>query len=164
MNNFWTSSNGQTWGFQTKDRSYILYQSFVLRNRIDCWNLTSDIARVNDIKSWLSTSQLNSSIQWPILVLRLDSLYTANLLQPAIDGCQIENVPIFCSNLQWPLCDSRSNLRLVWMSLYKGSAIVNYGSRVIIWYIFESCMTLESQFTTIRLTTDVLRKTIDVYC
>ena len=27
------------------------------------------------------------------------SHYTANLLQPAIDGCQLEKFPIFCSDL-----------------------------------------------------------------
>ena len=34
--------------------------------------------------------------------VKADSHYTANLLRPAIDGCKIENFPIFRSDLQRP--------------------------------------------------------------
>ena len=34
--------------------------------------------------------------------IKADSHYTANLLRPAIDGCKIENFPIFRSDLQRP--------------------------------------------------------------
>ena len=34
--------------------------------------------------------------------LKAGSHHTANLLRPAIDGCKIENFPIFCSHQRWP--------------------------------------------------------------
>ena len=35
-------------------------------------------------------------------IFKAGSHFTANLLQPAIDGCVIENFPIFRSNLRRP--------------------------------------------------------------
>ena len=54
-----------------------------------------------------------------ILPVKAGSHYTANLLRPVIDGCEIfflQYFPATCDGLA--LCNSCSDLRLVWMSLY----------------------------------------------
>ena len=46
--------------------------------------------------------QIFNAIGQIFMVVKARSDYTANLLRPAIDGCKIENFPIFRSDLQRP--------------------------------------------------------------
>ena len=51
----------------------------------------------------LDIEQIWALTKWgSVLYLKDGSHYTANLLQPLIDGCKTENFPIFCSDLRRP--------------------------------------------------------------